>query len=80
MIIIPTWKRFKSWSMPNRFIYVVGLFTIAGVIIQGISFFSETGGFFCMALGFFCWFLCFFKRLGDENLTVMGRPYDTGIS
>ena len=32
MKIIPTWKRFKSWSMPNRFAYVVGVFTIIGVI------------------------------------------------
>lgn len=32
MIIIPNWKRFKSWSMPNRFAYVVGVFTIIGVI------------------------------------------------
>lgn len=32
MIIIPTWKRFKSWSMPNKFAYIVGVFTIVGVI------------------------------------------------
>ena len=32
MIIIPTWKRFKSWNMPNRFAYVVGVITIIGII------------------------------------------------
>jgi len=32
MKIIPTWKRFKSWSIPTRFMYVVGVFTIIGVV------------------------------------------------
>lgn len=42
MLLIPSWKRFKSWSMPNRFAYVVGITTIIGVLIKiGTLFFDR---------------------------------------
>jgi hypothetical protein len=40
--IIPTIKRFKSWAMPTRFAYVVGIFTIMGFVITAISVIVNT--------------------------------------